>query len=179
MTLVETGTRAALGAAIGTYLTGELGLAGQIASGADAGDVVIFDRNFPSVALWDAYRATRAHLVMRAKKNHARDVVRELPDGSVLARVWHDRRRAPRSGKIARGARILRSHGVDTQRSSGSVLFCQNPAALDGSASYAGGHTRSRLTARERTGHAHPPQFQLNSRKVHTYTCASDLARFM
>jgi Transposase DDE domain/Insertion element 4 transposase N-terminal len=95
VTLVETGTRAALGAAIGTYLTGEPELAAQVATAAGKGDVVIFDRNFPSVALWKAYRATGAHLVMRAKKSVARDVVQALADGSALVRMYRDGRRSP------------------------------------------------------------------------------------
>ena len=88
VTLVETGTRAVRGAAIGGYLTGEHELAEQVAPGAGEGDVVIFDRNFPSVALCRAYRATGAHLVVRAKKHIGTDRVEVLADGSALVRMW-------------------------------------------------------------------------------------------
>jgi hypothetical protein len=91
LTLVETGTRAVGGAAIGGYGTGEHELAEQLAPGVGEGDVVIFDRNFPSVALCKAYRATGAHLVVRAKKHIGTDRVEQLADGSALVRMWSNR----------------------------------------------------------------------------------------
>lgn len=88
VTPVETGTRAIGGAAIGGYLTGEHELAEQLAPHAGEGDVVIFDRNFPSVALCKAFRATGAHLLVRAKKHIGTDRVEVLADGSALVRMW-------------------------------------------------------------------------------------------
>ena len=92
VTLVATGTRAVRAAAIGAYATGEFEPARQVAAATGPGDVVIFDRGLRSVKLWQAYRAHGAHLVMRAAKHIAREVVEPLPDGTCVVRMWLDGR---------------------------------------------------------------------------------------
>jgi hypothetical protein len=88
VTLTETGTRAVLGAGVGTYHDGEQPLARQLARHVGPGDLVLFDRNFPSVAVWQDFAGRGAALVMRAKKSIARTNVRPLADGSYLAEMW-------------------------------------------------------------------------------------------
>ena len=92
VTLVATGTRAVRAATIGAYRDGEFAMAEQLAPAVGPGDVVIFDRAFPSVHLWQAYRARGAHLVMRAKNHIARELVEPLADSTSLVRMWRDGR---------------------------------------------------------------------------------------
>jgi hypothetical protein len=99
VTLVETGTRAPVRAAIGTYHTGEQELAGQLADAVEAGDLVLFDRNFPSIKLWKAFTGREAAVVMRAKSPVARTRVATLPDGTYLAEMWTNRRRGQGCGE--------------------------------------------------------------------------------
>jgi hypothetical protein len=102
VTLVATGTRAVRAASIGAYRSGEFEMAARLAPATGTGDVVIFDRAFPSVALWQAYRVTGAHLVMRAKNHIAREVVGHLPDGTTLVRIWREggRHREPETRSV-------------------------------------------------------------------------------
>ena len=85
VTLVETGTRAPIAAAIGSYHTGETTLARDLASAAGTGDLVLFDRYYPSVRLWRAFEERGAALVMRADSRIARGGARPLGDGTYLA----------------------------------------------------------------------------------------------
>jgi Insertion element 4 transposase N-terminal/Transposase DDE domain len=88
VTLVETGTRAPIAAAIGTYHTGEPTLAKGLASAVGPGDLVLFDRYYPSVTLWQVFDARGAALVMRADSRIARANTRPLGDGTYLAEMW-------------------------------------------------------------------------------------------
>jgi hypothetical protein len=99
VTLVETGTRAPVSAAIGTYHTGEQELAGQLTEAVGAGDLVLFDRNFPSIKLWQAFTERGAALVIRAKSSVARTNIATLPDGTYLAEMWSNRRRGKGCGE--------------------------------------------------------------------------------
>jgi len=87
VTLVETGTRAPVAGAIGTYHDGEPTLAYQLACAVGAGDLVLFDRYFPSVRLWQAFAARGAALVMRANTRIARVDAQILADGTYLAQM--------------------------------------------------------------------------------------------
>ena len=87
VTLAETGTRAPVAAVIGRYRDGEQTLAEQLARAAGPGDLVLFDRYYPSVRLWQAFQARGAALVMRADSRIARRDPRPLADGSYLARM--------------------------------------------------------------------------------------------
>ena len=93
VTLAETGTRAPRAAAIGGYRTGEIELATTLATAVGHGDLVLFDRGFPSIALWQAFTERGAAIVMRAKANLGRTPVGELADGTYLAQMWTNRRR--------------------------------------------------------------------------------------
>src|SRR5579859_4064534 len=88
--LLACGTRGLLDAAFGPVRgkgTGEQALAGQLLGSLGKGMLVLADRNFYSWALWHAAAATRADLLWRVKASMDLAVIRELPDGSFLARV--------------------------------------------------------------------------------------------
>lgn len=99
VTLAETGTRAVRAAAIGGYRTGEIGLATPLAAAVGPSDLVLFDRGFPSIALWQAYTRRGAAIVMRAKASMGRTPVGELADGTYLAQMWTDHRRGKGCGE--------------------------------------------------------------------------------
>lgn len=106
VTLVETGTRAPARAAIGTYRTGKLELAAQLAGAVGSGDLVLFDHYLPSIRLWNAFAEHGVALVMRAKSTVARTSVAMLPNGTHLGR--HGDQPAPRPGR-----RRTRHHAAD------------------------------------------------------------------
>jgi hypothetical protein len=86
VTLTETGTHSSIDARVAGFSSGEPKLACAMAAGA-AGMLVIMDRNFPGVALWKAYTAAGAHLLIRARSCVAHRPVEVLPDGTYLARM--------------------------------------------------------------------------------------------
>lgn len=88
VTLVETGTRAPIAGVIGTYHDGEPTLAYQLVGAVGPGDLVLLDRCFPSVKLWQAFASRGAALVMRADTRIARHGVWALPDSTYLAQIW-------------------------------------------------------------------------------------------
>jgi hypothetical protein len=88
--LLACGTRGLLGAVFGPVRgkgTGERALAGQLLGHLRAGMLVLADRNFYSWALWHAAAATGADLLWRVSAPVGLAMLRELPDGSFLARV--------------------------------------------------------------------------------------------
>jgi hypothetical protein len=88
--LIACGTRGILDAAFGPVRgkgTGEQALAGRLLGALRPGMLLLADRNFYSFALWNAAAATRADLLWRVSAALHLPVVRELPDGSFLARV--------------------------------------------------------------------------------------------
>jgi Insertion element 4 transposase N-terminal/Transposase DDE domain len=90
VTLLACGTRALLDAAFGPVRgagTGERALARGLLGSLHAGMLLLADRNFYAYRLWNAAAATGAHLLWRVKSSQHLPVVRELPDGSFLARV--------------------------------------------------------------------------------------------
>ena len=99
VTLVETGTRAPVRAAIGTYLTGEAVLAGQLADAVGEGDLVIFDRRFVSISLYKAFTGRGAEVLVRAKRQVARRNVVYLPDGTYLVEIWNNSGRGKGRGE--------------------------------------------------------------------------------
>ena len=86
VTLSEAGSHAVVDARIGGLNCGELELATPLADAA-RGMLVIMDRNFAVLDVWQAFTGAGAHLLIRAKTPVARTVVEQLPDGSYLARV--------------------------------------------------------------------------------------------
>jgi hypothetical protein len=84
VSLIECGSRALLGVAVGSYRQGEGSLARQLAKALEPGMLVLADRCFPAKPLWLLYTATGADLLWRVKGNLARRHLCELGDGSYL-----------------------------------------------------------------------------------------------
>ncbi len=81
--LLECGTRALIDVAFGHYNLGESSLA-RLLRGLGPGMLVLADRGFPSKPLWEAYLASGADLLWRAKSNIARRRLGWLADGTYL-----------------------------------------------------------------------------------------------
>ena len=89
--LVEGGTHAVFDAAIGPLRTGEQELARRVFVSLRPGMLLLADRGFYSVELWQAATATGADLLWRVRKDIVLAVVEQLTDGSPLSEIY-DRR---------------------------------------------------------------------------------------
>jgi len=87
MTLVETGTRALLGAAFGATAESELDWARKLLHLLDATMLVLMDRGFDAGAFLAQVAATRAQFLVRLTCIRRPPVLRHLPDGSVLSLI--------------------------------------------------------------------------------------------
>jgi Insertion element 4 transposase N-terminal/Transposase DDE domain len=87
MTLVETGTRALLGAVFGTTADGELAWARQLLHLLDETMLVLLDRGFDAGTFLAQLAATRAQFLVRLTATRRPPVLRRLPDGSVLSLI--------------------------------------------------------------------------------------------
>jgi hypothetical protein len=87
MTLVETGTRALLGAVFGATATGEQDWARQLLHLLDASMLVLLDRGFDAAAFLRQVAATRAQFLVRLTATRRPPVLRHLPDGSFLSLI--------------------------------------------------------------------------------------------
>lgn len=85
--LMECATHALVDAILGSYCDGEPELAAQLVRSVGKGMLVLADRGFFGVVLWQAYLDAGAHLLWRIKGNVATRVVKRLPDGTYLAQV--------------------------------------------------------------------------------------------
>ena len=85
MALVETGTRALLGAAFGSSATGEAGWALKLLHLLDASMLVLMDRGFDSGKFLAAVAGTKAQFLVRLTSSRRPPVLRYLPDGSFLS----------------------------------------------------------------------------------------------
>jgi hypothetical protein len=84
--LTETGTRAQVAARLGGWHDAELTLAKDLAAHAP-GMLVIIDRLYPDVRLWQGFEGAGADLVIRAREQVAATPEQVLPDGTYLARM--------------------------------------------------------------------------------------------
>jgi hypothetical protein len=82
MTLVETGTRALLGAVFGPTAEGETSYATRLLHLLDAGMLVLWDKGFDSAAFLTAVAATHAQFLGRLRNNRRLPVLTRLTDGS-------------------------------------------------------------------------------------------------
>lgn len=87
MTLVETGTRALIGAAFGTPADGELTWARTLLHHLDDTMLVLADRGFDAGAFLHEVAATKAQFLVRLRSTRRPPVLAQLPDGSVLAMI--------------------------------------------------------------------------------------------
>ena len=87
MTLVETGTRALLGAAFGTAADGEITWARRLLHLLDETMLVLMDRGFDGGQFLAEVAATRAQFLVRLTAARRPPVLGHLPDGSVLSLI--------------------------------------------------------------------------------------------
>jgi len=87
MTLVETGTRALIGAVFGPPATGETDYARQLLHLLTAGMLVLADRGFDAGAFLAEVAATRAQFLVRLTATRKLAVMARLDDGSFLSRI--------------------------------------------------------------------------------------------
>jgi hypothetical protein len=85
MTLVETGTRALLGAAFGSTSTSELDWARQLLHLLDATMLVLMDRGFDGGDFLAGVAGTGAQFLVRLNASRRPPVLRHLPDGSFTS----------------------------------------------------------------------------------------------
>jgi Insertion element 4 transposase N-terminal/Transposase DDE domain len=85
MTLVETGTRALLGAVFGQGADGETGQARELLSLLDETMLLLLDRGFDGGEFLAAVAATKAQFLVRLTSTRRLPVLRHLPDGSFLS----------------------------------------------------------------------------------------------
>ena len=87
--LAECGTHAIFDAVIGAYTTPENTLAGELVGRLQRGMLCVADRGFYSFEAWQTASSTGADLLWRVKDNLKLEAVKDLPDGSSLAEVFH------------------------------------------------------------------------------------------
>jgi Insertion element 4 transposase N-terminal/Transposase DDE domain len=87
MALVETGTRALLGAVFGSQAEGETAWAGKLLHLLDATMLLLMDRGFDGGKFLAAVAATKAQFLVRLNASRRPPVLRHLPDGSFLSVV--------------------------------------------------------------------------------------------
>lgn len=87
--LAECGTHAMFDAVIGPYTTSENVLSRELLGRLAKGMLCLADRGFYSFEAWQKARETGADLLWRVKDNLRLEPVKDLPDGSWLAEVFH------------------------------------------------------------------------------------------
>jgi hypothetical protein len=87
MTLVETGTRALLGAVFGSTAGGELTWARKLLHVLDESMLVLMDRGFDAAEFLREVAATKAQFLVRLTANRRPPVLGHLPDGSFISLI--------------------------------------------------------------------------------------------
>lgn len=85
MALVETGTRALIGAAFGTPADGETTWARRLLHHLDAGMLVLMDRGFDAAGFLAEVNGTKARFLVRIKAGRKLPTIGRLPDGTTLS----------------------------------------------------------------------------------------------
>ena len=88
VSLAECGTHVLFATRMGSYATGEITLARQVATELKTGMLCLADRNYFGFELWQQARAEGAELVWRVKKNLVLPCIQRLPDGSYVSRIY-------------------------------------------------------------------------------------------
>jgi hypothetical protein len=112
MALVETGTRAVIGAVFGPTTQGERAYAGRLLGHLRAGMLLLCDRGFDSDQFLAQVAGTGAHLLIRARGARRPPVLALLPDGSYLTDIGALRLRVIEARVTVTGADGCRAHGV-------------------------------------------------------------------
>jgi hypothetical protein len=87
--LAECGTHAMFEAVIGPYTTSETALSVELLGRLRPGMLCLADRGFYSFTAWENACRTGVDLLWRVKDNLILEPVKDLPDGSFLADVFH------------------------------------------------------------------------------------------
>jgi Insertion element 4 transposase N-terminal/Transposase DDE domain len=87
MTLVETGTRALLGAVSGSTAGGEITWARKLVHLRDESMLVLMDRGFDAGTFLARVAAARAQFLVRLNASRRPPVLRHLPDGSFISLI--------------------------------------------------------------------------------------------
>ena len=87
MTLVETGTRALIGAVFGPRAPGETAYARQLLPLLTADMLVLTDRGFDAAGFLEAVAATRAQFLARLTTTRRLPVMARLDDGTFVSRI--------------------------------------------------------------------------------------------
>jgi len=87
MTLVETGTRALIGAVFGPLATGETDYARQLLHLLTKDMLVLTDRGFDAAGFLEAVAATKARFLARLTSTRKLPVLARLADGTFLSRI--------------------------------------------------------------------------------------------
>ena len=87
MTLVETGTRALIGAVFGPPATGETDYARQLLHLLTKDMLVLTDRGFDAAGFLEAVAATKARFLARSTSTRKLPVLARLADGTFLSRI--------------------------------------------------------------------------------------------
>lgn len=85
--LLENGTHALFGVALGGYKDSEVSLAHKAIKNLEPGMLCLADRGFSGYPLWRAASQTGAQLLWRALKNRKLPVLQRFKDGSYLSQV--------------------------------------------------------------------------------------------
>lgn len=85
--LVEVGSHAVLDAELAGCRTGEVTLVGRLPRSVGPGQLVLADREFLGVPLWQAFTATGADLLWRVPANRVLPVNKQFRDGSWLSQI--------------------------------------------------------------------------------------------
>jgi hypothetical protein len=115
VSLVELGTHVEFAFVARSIAHGEQSMVGGLVRHLTAGMLLLWDRNFFSYSLWRAVMARGAAILARAKSNLTLRPIRELADGSYLAKVYPSPcdRQADRGGIVVR---VIRYTLDDPQR---------------------------------------------------------------
>ncbi|HTE67136.1 MAG TPA: IS4 family transposase, partial [Actinomycetes bacterium] len=136
--LVECGTHVVFGAVTGPLRTGEYALARQVFTSLRPGMLLLADRGFFGVDLWQTATATGADLLWRVRKDIVLAVVEQLPDGSYISEIFDQRDiHHTRSGVRVRVIEYTIAGHEEVYRLITTVLDPANAPAQDLAALYA------------------------------------------
>ncbi len=115
VSLIECGTHAFVRSALGKYRDSEQVLCREVLPALDAGMICLADRNFMGFKLFCEADETGAKLLWRTRKDFTLAVVKELPDGSYLSKIYSKEDTKRVHGKTVRVIeyRVLGAKGED------------------------------------------------------------------
>jgi hypothetical protein len=115
LSLVELGTHVEIAFVVRPITQGEQGMVGPLLSHLDDEMLLLWDRGFFSYNLWKDISLRRVKILARVKSNLILEPIRDLADGSYLAKIYPtpEDRRMDRDGLVVR---VIRYTLDDPQR---------------------------------------------------------------